>query len=80
MNPTVPGAQGEEPDLQPVLITASELARMMRISTRTLWRLQSAGKLIAPVKIGGSTRWRLADVRRWIAAGCPAPDQPSART
>jgi predicted DNA-binding transcriptional regulator AlpA len=58
----------------PALISAAELAELLQISTRTLWRLRSAGKLIKPIKLGGSTRWRLDEVQTWIADGCPAPD------
>jgi len=58
----------------PVLITAEELAEMLRISTRTLWRQLSAGQLIEPVRIGGSTRWPLEKVHQWIEEGCPPPD------
>ena len=57
----------------PLLISADQLAEMLQISTRTLWRLLSAGKLITPVHIGGSTRWRLEQVRKWIDEGCPPP-------
>lgn len=58
---------------EPPLICAEELAEMLQVSTRTLWRLLSAGQLIEPIKLGGSTRWRLEQVRRWIDEGCPAP-------
>ena len=58
---------------QPTLITAAEMANMMNISVRTLWRLLSAGELIQPIRIGGNTRWRLEQVRQWIAEGCPPP-------
>lgn len=58
----------------PALISAVELAELLQISTRTLWRLRSAGKLIKPIKLGGSTRWRLDEVQTWVANGCPAPD------
>lgn len=57
------------------LICADELARMLQVSTRTLWRLLSSGQLIQPIKLGGSTRWRLEEVRRWIERGCPAPGE-----
>ena len=57
-----------------MLIKAEQFARMMEISPRTLWRLLSAGKLIQPVRIGGSTRWRMDEVRRWIDEGCRAPE------
>lgn len=56
---------------EPFLITAAELARLLKISTRSLWRLQSAGSLPAPVRFGGTVRWRLDEVRNWIAEGCP---------
>ena len=59
---------------RPALISATELADLLQISTRTLWRLRSSGKLIEPIKLGGSTRWRLDEVQKWIAAGCPASD------
>lgn len=54
-----------------VLINADELAKMLSVSTRTLWRLLSAGKLIQPVRIGSNTRWRLNEVHGWIDQGCP---------
>ncbi len=58
-------------DTMPILITAEELARMMGVSERTLWRLLSGGKLPQPVRIGRNTRWRLAEVTEWIERGCP---------
>ena len=54
------------------LITAEELARMLNVSTRTLWRLLAKGELPEPVRLGGSTRWRSEEVSRWIDEGCPA--------
>jgi excisionase family DNA binding protein len=60
-------------DATPILISAEELARLMRVSERTLWRLLSAGKVPQPVRIGRSTRWRYAEVREWIEKGCPGP-------
>lgn len=54
------------------LLNADEVAAMLGISERTLWRLLSAGKVPEPVRFGRSTRWRLADVKEWIEDGCPA--------
>ncbi len=59
-------------EIAPKLINAEELARMMGISERTLWRLLSGGRLPQPVRIGRNTRWRLAEVTEWIERGCPA--------
>ena len=62
-----PGATGSG---SPRLIKAAEVAALVAISTRTLWRLVSVGRFPEPVRVGGSTRWRLADVERWIQQGC----------
>lgn len=54
------------------LLPIGQVAKMVALSRRTISRLADAGKLPPPLRIGGSLRWRLADVRQWIAAGCPA--------
>jgi predicted DNA-binding transcriptional regulator AlpA len=57
---------------EPMLITADEFAGLMQISTRTLWRLRSAGLVPDPVRVGGAVRWSRERVTEWIAAGCPS--------
>lgn len=57
---------------EPLLINADTVAGMLGISTRSVWRLLSASKLLEPVRIGGSVRWRKSEVARWVALGCPA--------
>ncbi len=58
-------------DTVPVLLTAEEVAAMLGISERTLWRLLSAGDVPRPVRFGRNTRWRLVEIRDWIEKGCP---------
>ena len=58
----------------PKLITIDELASMLGMSKRTVWRLLSAGQIPEPIRLGGCTRWRLDLVRQWIDSGCPAAD------
>lgn len=55
------------------LITARDFARMLAISERTLYRLKSTGELPKPVILGGNVRWRIHEIRDWIANGCPTP-------
>lgn len=55
----------------PLLIPAVDLARMMQISTRTLWRMRSAGQVPEPVRLGGTVRWRLDEIKHWVEDGCP---------
>ncbi len=60
-----------DPELEPVLLPASHVAKLLKVSTRTLWRLVASGKLINPIKLGRSVRWRKDELLKWIAAGCP---------
>jgi predicted DNA-binding transcriptional regulator AlpA len=62
--------EGEDA-VEPLLVTATVVARLLDISCRSLWRLRSASALPAPVKVGGAVRWRLDEIKKWIADGCP---------
>ena len=53
------------------LLAVADLARLLKVSTRTIWTWHSAGRLPSPVKVGRIVRWRAADVDAWLAAGCP---------
>lgn len=52
------------------LLSAKELAKMLAVSVRTVWRLRSAGQLPIPVMIGGSCRWKLRDIEEWLSVNC----------
>ena len=56
----------------PLLIAAGEVARLLNVSKRTLWRLLSAGKVPAPVRLGSAVRWRRDELEQWILQGCPS--------
>ena len=54
------------PSPEPVLLSATELARMLAISVRHVWRLRDAGNLPAPIKLGKLIRWRKAAIERGL--------------
>lgn len=54
------------------LITANQLAALLGVSIRTLWRLRRTGKVPPPVRIGSCIRWRIEEVQAWLDAGCPS--------
>ena len=54
----------------PELLTIRELAKVLKLSPRSIWRLVKNQELPAPVRIGGSIRWRADAITRWIDAGC----------
>ena len=68
----VPDSDEPPDDLLPLLIPAAEVAHLLNISKRTLWRLLSAGKLPAPVRLGNAVRWRRDEIEQWISQGCPS--------
>jgi len=59
------------PALEPLLLSARDLAAMLRLGLRTVRSMDAAGKLPAPMRIGGSVRWRLDELRAWLDAGAP---------
>lgn len=54
-----------EPRL-PRMIDVREVASMLSISTRSVWRLVATGEFLKPARFGRSARWRLSDVEDWI--------------
>lgn len=55
----------------PLCIDAAELARLLHVSVRQVYRLRDAGRLPAPLEFGGCVRWSLREIEAWIAAGAP---------
>ena len=55
----------------PQLISVHEVAEMLSISERTVWRLLSAGKIPEPIRFGRNVRWQLSRIQQWIDEGCP---------
>ena len=53
------------------LVDVGAVAERGSFSKRTVFRLNSAGKLPAPVRVGGCLRWRESDIEAWMAMGCP---------
>lgn len=56
-----------------MLISVRTVAKILGISTRSVWRLHSTGKIIAPVRLGGLVRWNSDELTQWIKDGCPDP-------
>jgi excisionase family DNA binding protein len=50
------------------LLTAKDVAALLRVSRRTVSRLRARGELPAPVELSASiVRWRLADIEAYLA-------------
>ena len=52
-------------------MSAADLAARLEVSLRHLRRLDSAGKLPKPVRLGRSVRWPVTEIEGWLNAGAP---------
>jgi len=53
------------------LLNAKTLGLMLALSKRQVFRLNSSGKIPAPIRIGGSVRWAESTIAKWLKAGAP---------
>ena len=66
-------AQNQEVDIKESAwaLSAEELAERLGLSLRHVRRLDATGKLPRPLKLGGSVRWLVKEINRWLEAGAP---------
>ena len=64
-------SQTVEPAVAPLLVGKRVAARLTGISARSLDRLVSSGKFLAPVRLGGRVLWNRCALTEWVSAGCP---------
>ncbi len=62
-----------------LLIDINGLAALLSRSTPSLHRDDAAGRLPAALWIGGSKRWRYAEIAEWVEQGCPPRAEFEAR-
>ena len=48
------------------LLTVKDVAQMLQLSTRTIFRLAETGSLPKPLKIGGSVRWQAETIKEYL--------------
>lgn len=57
------------------LLTVKDVAARLRISPRQVWKLLAMGRIVAPLRLSRSVRWRADLIDRWVAMGCPSREQ-----
>jgi predicted DNA-binding transcriptional regulator AlpA len=61
---------GRSPEQQAA--NAKDSAHICGISRAQFFKLHSMGRVPAPVRLGSrAPRWIIAELRAWLAAGCP---------
>jgi predicted DNA-binding transcriptional regulator AlpA len=56
-----------------LLLTVEDMACLLKLSVRTVWKYRSQGLIPEPVQLGTRTRWRRAEIAMWIDGGCQPP-------
>jgi hypothetical protein len=58
------------------LVDFAGLSRLLGRSVASLYRDRAAGRLgVEPIRLGAAVRFRVEEVRAWVAAGCPPREQ-----
>lgn len=60
-------AIGPQSDASANMLTARQLADLLGINLRSVYRRKLDGTLPEPVQVGRSVRWRRSDVEVWLA-------------
>ncbi len=48
------------------LLTVRDLAKLLKVSVRNVWRMRASGRIPPPLKIGGSVRFDRQDIEDWL--------------
>lgn len=55
------------------LLTVKQVAALLGISCRSVWRFADSGRMPRPLALSGNLRrWNRSALEAWIAEGCPA--------
>lgn len=59
------------PEGHPKLLNVAVLAAILSVSVRQAHRMNKAGLIPRPLKIGGCVRWREVEIAAWLKCGAP---------
>jgi len=61
----------EKSDQTCQLWDAKTVGQRLSLSKRQIFRLNSAGRIPKPLRIGGAVRWSADEISAWLAASAP---------
>jgi predicted DNA-binding transcriptional regulator AlpA len=59
-----------------LLWNLEEVATAVGVSIRLVQHWSSIGRLPACIRLGRSPRWRVSEIKKWVADGCPTCTEP----
>jgi excisionase family DNA binding protein len=63
--------RNEETKAGTLVVDTHELASLLGVSKRHIERMDAAGKLPKPKRLGRTKRWLRAEIDRWVETGYP---------
>ena len=63
------------PEDRGLLIDVNEVAKLLKVSARHVYRMEEAGAIPKAIRIGAAVRWSFDEITNWIAAECPSAKQ-----
>ena len=54
------------------LLAVDDVARALKVSVRQVHRMNRAGLIPSPLRIGGCVRWREEEISEWLQCGAPS--------
>ena len=57
---------------QEFLLSQRDLAERLQVSKRKIQRMDVAGQLPRPIRLGRSVRWRASEIDEWLQGGAPS--------
>jgi predicted DNA-binding transcriptional regulator AlpA len=80
VTPPVEDRPKSAPALEPLLLSARDLAKLFGVGLRTLRAMDASGRIPAPLRLSpGCVRWRYDELRDWLDAGAPCRQMWEAR-
>lgn len=56
-----------------ILLTATEVAEILKVHTSTVFRWARTGEMPKPLHIKRSTRWKKSDIDNFLSGNAPTP-------
>ena len=59
------------PEDEALLMDTREVAKLLKVSDRTVFSMHTNGEMPKAVRIGRAVRWGRAEIKAWVDDGCP---------
>lgn len=69
MNKVALSPAGDSPAM---LLDVEQVASILNVSARTVYRLADSGAMPRPRRLNSLIRWSRTEIEAWLAAGCPS--------